>query len=60
MMTHIMKKERLKTMMMRKRENLKSLQNMSYVQDKMMNKRKQLSESLDFNNWPQSITELNN
>ena len=58
-MTRIMKKERLKTMMMRKRENLKSLQNMSYVQDKMMNKSKQLSERFDFNNWPQSIMELN-
>ena len=58
-MTRIMKKERLKTMMMRKRENSKSLRNMSYVQDKMMNKRKQLSERFDFNNWPQSITELN-
>ena len=58
-MTHIMKKERLKTMMMKKRENLKSLPNMSYVQGKMMNKKKQWSDKFDFNNWPQSITEFN-
>ena len=58
-MTRITKKERLMTMMTKKRENLKSLLNMSYVQGKMMNKKNQWSDRFDFNNWPRSITELN-
>ena len=58
-MTRITKKERLMTMMTKKRENLKSLLNMSYVQGKMMNKKNQWSDRFDFNNWPQSITVLN-
>ena len=49
-MTRIMKKERLMTMMTKKRENMKSLLNMSFVQGKMMNKRKQWSDRFDFNN----------